>query len=119
MPWRLSTCHICNMQTLYFVCVRCAHGYNKSNGVLDQTWGGSTRYLCTGVKKIKYSYSYNVLVMCQVLVLQVLVLMLNDNVLIIYEYICVLFNIVKTNLLVVNKMKQCSIIFLNTLFLYD
>ena len=39
MPWRLSTCHICKMQALYcmvYGCVR-THGYNKSNGVLDQT----------------------------------------------------------------------------------
>ena len=35
--------HIQHAGTIFYVCM-CAHGYNKSNGVLGQTWGGSTQY---------------------------------------------------------------------------
>ena len=95
MPWRLSTCHICNMQALYFMWVcACAR-------LLKKQMVSSTRpeaeVLGTRVIFFKYSYSYNLCVRYSYSYSMYAECMSTSVYFSIYT--------VKTNLFVVNKMK--------------
>ena len=96
MPWILATCHICNMQALYFMCVRawvCACVRTATTNQMVSSTRPGAEVLSTRVNLFKfnlcvrYSYSYS---------------MYSE-----FMSTSVYFSIytVKTNLFVVNKIK--------------